>query len=391
MKLTIRISVFLILILCFQPGCEIKKKQRSENQQITIQLSQSENQTSSVQEKTDLSDKKPLPFPVAYTSERDGNTEVYITLFEGYEGINITQHESSDYNFKPFLDGGVFISQREQDYDIFFVRFDNGIRYENLSESPATEKQMAISFDLQQLLFTSKLENASDIYLYSRDGFPPRNLTPDDATDSFPVWMPDGKSFVFESNRTQNSDIIRQNIETRNDQNLTDNPAKDQFPQVSSDGKMLAFESDREGFDDIYIYAFPTGNLMRITNDTATDNTPLFSPDSKYLAWNRLENDLTEIMLYCFDTGLSYPLTEPQKDYGISGFSPDSRWILFVSRLSGNLDIYYMGIDGSQVTRVTVDDASDYYPIFLPDETFNFVKSVYREKIPDFKFPSALD
>ena len=58
---------------------------------------------------------------------------------------------------------------------------------------------MTVSKSLQEILFTSSREGDIEIFFYLSEGFPPRNLTRNEASDEFPVWMPDGESFLFES------------------------------------------------------------------------------------------------------------------------------------------------------------------------------------------------
>jgi len=339
----------------------------------------------------ETTEKIPLPFPIAYTSERDGNAEIYITFFENSAGINITKHESKDYGFKPFRDGGVFISQREGDHDIFYVHIKDELIFENLTLNPSVEKQMAVSCDYQKLLFTSNRDGDMEIFLYSREGFPPRNLTRNESTDSFPVWMPDGKTFLFESNRTGDWEIFMQPVDGGANTNLTNNNANEHFAQVSPDGKYMAFESDRNGAQDIYLFEFENETVRSIINDKSMDDSPVFSNDSKYIAWNHDQNGRSQICIINLNSWEISELTAPSADNWISGFSPHDNLILYVSKQTGNLDVWFMSIDGSGKTQVTNSEASDYYPVFLPDSAIEITRSIYKQKYPDFEYGKPLD
>lgn len=332
-----------------------------------------------------------LPYPVAYTSERDGNTEVYITMYSGIAGVNVTRHESKDYGFRPFLDGGVFISQRDGDDDIFYVTFDGDFKYENLSNNPSAEKQLAVSLDLKKLLFTSIRDGDSDIFLFNPDGFPPKNITRNEAEDAFPVWMPNGESFLFESDRTGDNDIFQQSLDSSTARNITDNPARDQFPMVSSDGRFLAFESDRSDAQDIYLYSFDDNSTRNLTNDPEVDDTPLFSPDSRFIVWNKTLDGKSCIHRIDLATSEIKILTDRETINGVSQISPDSQYILFVSRRTGDFEIFMMGIDGDNQKQITNHPASDYYPVFLPSESFNFVRAILLKEYPDSQIPLTLD
>ncbi len=329
----------------------------------------------------------PLPFPVAYTSERDGNTEIYISFAQNSAGINITKHESKDYGFKPFRDGGVFISQRDGDHDIFYAHFNpdnkvteglNPLLFENLTLNPSAEKQISVSKDYQNLLFTSNRDGDMEIFLYSREGFPPRNLTRNEATDSFPVWMPDGKTFLFESNRTGDWEIFMRSVDGGANTNLTNHDSNEHFAQVSPDERYMAFESDRNGTQDIYLFEFENESIHQITNDAPMDDSPVFSNDSRHIVWNHDNNGKSQIRIIDLNSWEISELTEPSADNWISGFSPDDSLILYVSKQTGNLDVWFMSIDGSGKTQVTDSEASDYYPVFLSAAAREFIREVYK-------------
>jgi Tol biopolymer transport system component len=49
-----------------------------------------------------------------------------------------------------------------------------------------------------------------------------------------------------------------------------------------------------------------------------------------------------------------------------ASFSPDGQWIVFQFDRSGNLEIYIMQTDGSEVTQITTGGANDYYAVWRP-------------------------
>jgi len=323
----------------------------------------------------------PLPFPIAFTSERDGNREIYITLQSGSPGINISNNRSDDNSLRPYRDGGVFVSERDGDDDIFYVHYDGKPIFENLTRNPATEKQLAVSSDLQELLFTSNREGDMEIFLYSRDGFPPRNLTRNEASDEMPAWMPDNERFLFESDRTGDYDIFIQPVKGGPAKNLTDNPAEDRFPSVSFDGKLMAFESNRDGNIKIYLYKFDGGSVECLSGDAKNDNTPLISHDKKLLAFNHgIENEMTKIMIMDLDDHSTRQVTDYETSLGVSGFSPDDKWLLYSSKRTGNFDVYIYNLETKETINVTAHPGSDYYPVFFSSVDAPFIKAIFEPK-----------
>jgi len=52
---------------------------------------------------------------------------------------------------------------------------------------------------------------------------------------------------------------------------------------------------------------------------------------------------------------------------GDASWAPDAQRITFVNEVDGNSDIYFMDLDGSNVTRLTTDPAGEHSPAWSPD------------------------
>lgn len=52
---------------------------------------------------------------------------------------------------------------------------------------------------------------------------------------------------------------------------------------------------------------------------------------------------------------------------GDATWAPDAQRIAFVNEVDGNSDIYFMDVDGSNVTRLTTDPAGEHSPTWSPD------------------------
>ncbi len=86
----------------------------------------------------------PLPEPVAFTTNRDGNDEIYL-LFTDYTLQNITNHPAADTAPAWSPDGSqiVFASDRDGSTDIFIMNAD-GSDLANLTNHPAADRDPAI-------------------------------------------------------------------------------------------------------------------------------------------------------------------------------------------------------------------------------------------------------
>jgi Tol biopolymer transport system component len=236
-----------------------------------------------------------------------------------------------------------------------------------------------------QIAFSSDREDDNyEIYTMQNDGSNVTRLTDDDANDFDPSWSPDGEKIAFASFRddSDNEEIYVMNAnDSSNVTRLTDDDALDREPSWSPDGENIAFSSNRDGNWEIYVMnANDSSNVTRLTDDDALDREPSWSPDGEKIAFvsdrdsiDDSENeaiDNNEIYSMNADDGSDVTrLTDDDAFYTHPGWSPDGEKIAFVSNRDGSgNEIYSMNADdGSDVTRLTDDDANPLYPSWSPD------------------------
>ncbi len=97
---------------------------------------------------------------LAFTSERSGSSEVWISAADGSRPIQLTRF------------GGPFTSSPRWS--------PNG----------------------KQIAFETRIEGQTEVYVVAMTGGPPRRITTDPAEDMVPSWSPDGQHLYFASNRT---------------------------------------------------------------------------------------------------------------------------------------------------------------------------------------------
>jgi Tol biopolymer transport system component len=189
---------------------------------------------------------------------------------------------------------------------------------------------------------------------------------------------------AFSSDREDdNYEIYAMHDDGSNVTRLTDDDADDFDPSWSPDGEKIAFASFRDGLDNEEIYVMNAddgSNVTRLTDEDALDREPSWSPDGEKIAFvsNRDSIDDSEneeidnnaIYSMNADDGSNVTrLTDDDAFYTHPGWSPDGEKIAFVSNRDGSgNEIYSMNADdGSNVTRLTDDDANHLYPGWSPD------------------------
>ncbi|MBM3942468.1 MAG: hypothetical protein FJ316_06010 [SAR202 cluster bacterium] len=162
-----------------------------------------------------------------------------------------------------------------------------------------------------RIVFTSILENNTDIYVMDADGTNLTRLTDHPAMECKPAWSPDGSKIVFFSNRDGNFEIYTMNADGSSVTRLTHNAASDANPAWSPDGRKIAFSSDRDGNFEIYSMNPDGSEVQRLTNSTASEIEVAWSPDGQRVVY--ASSEITNSpRLYMMDV-LGGNQTEPDR------------------------------------------------------------------------------
>jgi len=258
----------------------------------------------------------------------------------------------------------------------------DGSNQTNITRAPAVDSAAAFSPDGQRIAFVTTRDGNPEIYTMNVDGSDIIRLTDDAASDYAPAFSPDGRTIAFVTTRDGNPEIYTMAADGSGANRLTDNATSDSDPAFSPDGQRIAFvrtppPSPFPGrpVNEIFTMASDGSNLTRLTDKTA-DADPTYSPDGLRIAFSR--NVFRHFQLHTM-TADGSDQTNITASTGSCGqfidelgpaFSPDGERIAFASNredlagpcFSPNFEIYTGAPDGSDVTRLTNNAASDSQP-----------------------------
>ena len=255
-------------------------------------------------------------------------------------------------------DGGkiAFSSDRDGDVEMYVVDVD-GANVRRLTNSDGEDWFPAWSPDGEKIAFSSNRDGNFEIYSVDADGANTTRLTNNDADDGLPVWSPDGRRIAFSSAGGSSSGgeslgIFVVDADGANTTRLTDEDAGSSFPAWSPDGAKIAFWSTRAsgGGGDVFVMNADGSNITRLTRHEVWDDlitmTPVWSPDGRRIAFSSDHGDVHDGQIYVMNSDGSNTrrLTDGVAFEAFPAWSPDGAKIAYITEIEGSIEIYLISV-----------------------------------------------
>jgi Tol biopolymer transport system component len=282
-----------------------------------------------------------------------------------------------------------FISDIDGNSDVYVMEVD-GSNPINMTNNPATEYSPSWSPDGRKITFASSRAGSHDIFVMDADGSNLSNLTNMPGSDLEPAWSPDGKLIAFDAWRDTGSgpgtaQIYLMNASGTNQVRLTQGSATYRGPSWSPDGKKLAFWGGT-GQSEIFVIGVDGTDMTQLTSDTRTGNVVRYeniqsawSPDGTRIAFSSNRDESYNIYVMNTDGSNVRKLTTGTGNNNSPAWSPDGLCITFSSDRNGNAELYAMNADGSNQTRLTNTASNENSPAWQPSgglEPANLIATV---------------
>lgn len=264
----------------------------------------------------------------------------------------------------PFSGKVAFTSDRDGNFEIYASNRD-GSSPTRLTNNPASDQHPAWSPDGKKIAFTSDRDGNDEIYVMNANGTGQTRITNNAASDSEPTWSPDGAQIVFVSTRLGGFDIFRMNAAGNGIVQLTNVPAFNVDPAFSPKGDKIVFASSRDGNFEIYSMN-PDGSAQtRLTNNTLFDVRPDISPNGQKIVYSSnvpTGSGFSQQVVIMDANGANQTVLTSDFSNGNPTFGADGKRIFFNSTRDINTEVYSMALDGSDAERLSKNNASDATP-----------------------------
>jgi Tol biopolymer transport system component len=229
------------------------------------------------------------PGKIVFTSNRDGNLEIYTALDDGTEQFRVTDHPASDDSPSWSPDGTsiLFASDRDGAWNIFLVRAD-GTGLQQLTTGTGSNTAPSWAMDGSAILFSSSRDAINgDLYLMDPDGGNIRRLTnaPDVKENS--VMTRDGSTVFLTVNHKEMRSVASLDAGAGQFRRLTPEGSQSLSVQLSRDERRLLYISNRAGSYDVYSLELETGVTTQLTSDPANILTPAWGKSTDEILYSK--------------------------------------------------------------------------------------------------------
>ena len=261
----------------------------------------------------------------------------------------------------------VFTSERDGNRDIYSIDLGN-LEQTNLTSSSRHESLARLSPGNDQIAFMSERGSRTMIETLklSGDSVDRVRVSEGDGSQSGHRWSPDGSRIAYIGEEEGRRTVFAKTLPDGRPTRLTYIEV-DELGPWSPDGSVLLFAVHSGETRGIYLRNPDGVNEIRLTVER--DTLPVWSPDSKRIAFISMRNDDPEIYVMNADGSDQRALTNNDFAESDLAWSPDGRRIAYVSDADGNAEIYTIKPDGSDRMRLTTNSIRDVQPVWSADSS----------------------
>lgn len=231
------------------------------------------------------------PARIAFSSDRDGDLEIYAADPDGSDPVRLTTNPADDRNPAWAPDGSqlAFDSDRDHTREIYLVAAD-GTGTTRLTDEADGAHSPAWSPDGSRIAFVAHCDetDSDDLFVMNADGTGRAAVTTSTDVDEYgPAWSPDGSQIAYIDRLTRSDEMYSRvsaiGADGAGPTALLTTPGEIGCAAWSPDGSRVAYDVTRPESGGIFVLDLETGDTARVRGTDSGDAAPAWSPDGSRL------------------------------------------------------------------------------------------------------------
>lgn len=273
-----------------------------------------------------------------------------------------------------------FSSDRDGNWEIYVANADSGTLQRMTFNTWATEVNPVWSPNGKQLVYESIRNGNWDLYTMDVVTGEEGRLTTSPGSDINAFWSPDSSKILFQSNRDGITQIYEIDMASKVDRKVSQGQAEDTDPAYGPDGSRMIYlsKSPTTGNAIVTIAGVDGSNPVQISDETRNAAGMVWSKDGGRIVFQTESADksTSDLVLYEVETGLSRDLTANSGRNYAPTWICDSSDVAFTSTAKETAQIFTISakwLDDPEakpfdvkvspnVTQLTTGDARSEYP-----------------------------
>jgi len=252
-----------------------------------------------------------------------------------------------------------FLSDRDGGTDVFIICAD-GTGERQLTHTGGEKGGLGWAADGKQILFSVFSNDSSHLYSVDLKGRNQRQIA--SVSGRSPTLSPDGKLVLYMAGTWTSTRLMVSGIDGSNIQQITNGESIAWNSHWSPSGKLIAFTGRKDPKGDLAIFVMNADGthlrqVGRFAPGAGNAQWPVWSPDGRELAVqaNRLQEKDAHIWIVDLQTGDARKLAAHSQPYldETPYWFPDGKRIAFQSDRTGRMEVWVMNADGSGQSQIT--------------------------------------
>ena len=226
---------------------------------------------------------------IAFSSDRDGEKEIYLMDYDGFDQRRISGHRSISLSpaWSPSGDAVAYVSYFGGSGPAIYLADITTGKKAPVVTSGSLNTSPTFSPDGRRIVFSRGMGANVEIFSCRRDGSELKRLTTSPNIDANPSWSPSGTEIAFTSSRSGSPQIYIMDVEGTNQRRVTFEGEYNDGAAWSPDGTRLAYATRiQQNRFDIALLDLVSLSAQRITDGPGSNETPTFSPDGRRVAFS---------------------------------------------------------------------------------------------------------